>query len=204
MPLRPENRRPFFCLAACALALHAIFSVVGAHATASTREQFRAFAVDMGTAPGLPNSPKAGVVDITIERWSTAAERQYLIDAFLPEGSSNALLRALRKTKRVGYIRLPNSLGYDLHYARQVDDTDGGRRILLATDRRIGYWEERNQPRSTSYPFTLIEMRLDRNNQGEGKLALATRISVSKDKQHIELENYASEPVRLTSIKKVS
>lgn len=167
------------------------------------REQFRAFAVNMGTAFGVPGTGQSSTVDITIERWSTTAERRGLIDAFLPGGSPDKLLRALQKTKRVGFIRLPNTLGYDLHYSRQVPGEDGGRRIFIATDRRIGMWEAREQPRTIDYPFTLIEMRLDKNNEGEGKLALATKITLSKDKQHIELENYGSEPVRLNEIKKV-
>jgi hypothetical protein len=56
--------------------------------------------------------------------------------------------------------------------------------------------------RIVDYPFTLIEMRLDKNNKGQGKMAVATKITLSKDKQHVELENYSSEPVRLTSIEK--
>ena len=90
---------------------------------------------------------------------------------------------------------------YDLRYARQLPLPEGGRRILVATDRRIGMWEARNQPRSMDYPFTLIEIRTDKDGNGEGKLSVATKITYNKDKQTIVLENYASEPVRLQSVK---
>jgi lipopolysaccharide export system protein LptA len=51
------------------------------------------------------------------------------------------------------------------------------------------------------YPFSLIEMRINAQGEGEGKFAVATRITYNKDKQVIELENYSSEPVRLTTIR---
>src|SRR5262245_11232502 len=187
----------------CAIVSSPLWSGAASRDDHPGREQFRAFAINMSTAFGVPRTGQANTVDITIERWSTDAERKSLVDAFFPKGSSDALLRALQKTKRVGFIRLPNTLGYDLHYSRQVPGEDGGRRIIIATDRRIGFWEAREQPRTIDYPFTLIEMRLNKNDEGEGKLALATKITLSKDKRHIELENYGSEPVRLNEIKKV-
>jgi hypothetical protein len=56
------------------------------------------------------------------------------------------------------------------------------------------------QPRTIDYAFTLIEIRVDREGKGEGKMAVATKISFDKKKNQIELENYSSEPVRLNSL----
>jgi len=142
----------------------------------------------------------ANVVDIEIDRWSTEAERDDLIAAFNAKGP-DALLSKLQGTKRVGYMRLPNTLGYDLHYARKHPGEDGGEQIVIATDRRVGFWEARNQPRTIDYPFTLIDIRLTSAGEGEGKMSVATKISYNKKKHAVELENYASEPVRLTTIK---
>ena len=77
----------------------------------------------------------------------------------------------------------------------------GVRRIGIATARYIGFWEASNTPRTTDYPFTLIEMRLDRNGQGVGKMAVATKIEFDRKNQQMVLENFASEPVRLNEIK---
>jgi hypothetical protein len=142
----------------------------------------------------------ANVVDIEIDRWSTEAERDELIAAFNAKGP-DALLSKLQGTKRVGYMRLPNTLGYDLHYARKHPGEDGGEQIVIATDRRVGFWEARNQPRTIDYPFTLIDIRLTAGGEGEGKMSVATKISYNKKKHAVELENYASEPVRLTTVK---
>ena len=92
------------------------------------------------------------------------------------------------------------SLGLDIRYAWQVPLPDGGKRIVLAMDRYIGFGEARNQPRSIDYPFTLLQIHVDAAGKGEGKMAVATKISFDKDKKQIELENYASEPVRLNNL----
>jgi hypothetical protein len=102
---------------------------------------------------------------------------------------------------RVGYMRFPQTLGYDLQYAYRFVNADGTSRLVIATDRKIGFAEARNQPRTMDYPFTVIEMRLDKDGNGEGRMAVATKISKSKDGKTIELENYGISPVALNEIK---
>jgi hypothetical protein len=76
---------------------------------------------------------------------------------------------------------------------------DGGSRITLATDRRMSFWEITNPPRSVSYRFTWIQIHIDRNGQGEGKMSLATKITI--EESNIVLENYQLQPVQLKSIR---
>jgi hypothetical protein len=139
----------------------------------------------------------AGTVDIRITRWSGDAERTMLVQALLQKGPE-ALLSALQKTRPVGTIKTPDTLGYDLHYAQQTPGEDGGRRIVIATDRPIGFWEARNQPRTITYPFTVIQMQMARDGTGSGTLSYATKITAHDNV--IELENYATSPVMLTKI----
>jgi hypothetical protein len=163
-----------------------------------------AFAVNMSNIGTGSNA----VVAITVNSWSTDAERDRLIDTMMTKGS-DALLRELQKAPVKGRFRVPGqpppdphhlALGLDIRYARQMPLPEGGRRIVLAMDRYIGIREARNRPRSIDYPFTLIEIRVDRNGKGEGKLSVATKINFDKKKNVIELENYASEPVRLNNV----
>lgn len=154
-----------------------------------------AFAVNMGAI----GRAGANTVSIQIDRWSTEEERELLMTTFVEKGP-DALLSQLQKRKRVGFMRLPNSLGYDIQFARLVEGEDGGSRIILATDRRIGFQEARSQPRTVDYPFTLLEIRLDKNGEGQGKMSVATKISLNKKTKTVELENYSSEPVRLTKV----
>jgi hypothetical protein len=46
-------------------------------------------------------------------------------------------------------------------------------------------------------------MHLNAEGKGEGRLSWATKISVSKDGTHIELENYGTTPVMLNDITSV-
>lgn len=154
---------------------------------------FTAFAVQM-------QSGQAGIVDITINRWSTDAERTALIDTLQKEGGA-ALFDALQKLPRVGYIKLPNTLGWDLHYARQNPQPDGSRQIVIATDRPLTGFELRNQPRSRKYDLMLIQLQIPASGKGEGKLAGAVEVTVSKKTGQIEIENYGTSPTLLKDVK---
>ena len=48
-------------------------------------------------------------------------------------------------------------------------------------------------------PFLLIEMRLNKNGEGEGKLSLATKLTLNDNV--LVIENYANQPVMLNDIK---
>jgi hypothetical protein len=164
--------------------------------TSGEKESFAAYAYNMGSGPSAQ-----GMVIIAVERWSTPSERTELITAF-KDGGPDALLKRLWNMQVTGYMRLPTTIRYDLRYAHQEPNPEGGRRIFLATDRRISTQEQLNNPKTMDYPFTLIELHLDRNNRGEGKLSLATKITVSKDGDHVELENWGTQPVTLSNVEK--
>jgi hypothetical protein len=170
-----------------------------AQAQAKHLEQFSAFAVNLqGAKPG--DRSMSGVLQITIDRWSSEMERNELIEAFTSKGQ-NGLLNTLEDMKPTGYIRLPTTLGYDLRFAREIPLPDGGRRIILATDRRMTAQEIARGGLSLDYPFTIIELRVNKANMGEGRLSAFTRIQTNKKEQVIELENWGDAPARLTEVK---
>jgi hypothetical protein len=176
----------------------ALIVAVGTLAFAQSNAQPERF-----TANAVSISPQYGtgqqVVEITVDRWSSAAERERLVTA-LREKGSDELLKQLQDTRPVGRIRTPDSLGYDLHYAWQQPNEDGGRTVVSATDRPIGFWEATQRPRSYDYPFTVIQMKLDREGNGTGTMSYATRI-VAHENNVIELEDFASQPIMLNNIK---
>lgn len=138
-------------------------------------------------------------VDISVTRWSTEAERKGLLTTFFEKGPDK-LLDTLQDVEPVGRINAPGALGWDLRFALHQPEPEGGSRIVLVTDRPVTFWEARNRPRTVDYPFTLIELRLKRDGTGEGKASVATKITYNKSTQTVELENYASEPLRLTNV----
>lgn len=158
-------------------------------------ERFTAFAVSLG---GPRMAAGTETVQITIDRWSTEKERQQFIEVLQKKGP-NALLEALRDTRRVGYIRTPDSVGYPLHYAHQQPLDEGGRSIVIATDRPISFWESVNRPRVSEYPFTVIQMQIGPDGTGEGRMSIATKILAYDN--IIELENYNTQPVMLREIR---
>jgi len=187
------------------VALGLAMAPLGARQTSGEKLEITAFAVNMSNiGPG-----SSAVVEIDIDRWSTAAERENLITTMV-EKKEHELLKALQKMPSHGRFSIPGLVGPDPHqlrlgnplrYAWQTPQPEGGRRIVIATDRYIGFNEARNQPRTIDYPFTLFEIRVDKAGEGQGKMAVATKISFDKKKNAIELENYSSEPVRLNNVK---
>jgi hypothetical protein len=196
--------------------LACLAAAVLAHPSAPVRAQtntdlplplrLTAFAVNMSNVgPGV-----AGTVEIRITNWSTAEERKRVITTMVEKGQDE-LLKLLQDLPPKGRFRLPNlpgsdaqnlRLGWDIRYAWHTPLEDGGHRIIIGMDRYMSFAEVRNQPRTVDYPFTLIEIHLNKDlSEGQGKLAYATKIMFDKDKNTVELENYSSEPVRLTTVK---
>jgi hypothetical protein len=193
--VRPiARRRAWTAAAAVAVAL-------SAHPGAQTPampERFTAFAV----STGAPAPSAAGTVDITIDRYSTDADEQRLLTT-LAERGPDKLLDLLSNMPRLGNIKTPDTLGYDLRFARRTLISDGAERIVIVTDRPIGFWEASRQPRVSDYPFTVIEMHIAPNGKGEGKMSVATRIELDPDRHTLVLENYTSQPVMLNEIRRV-
>ncbi len=160
--------------------------------THGEKEDFTAVAIANNTL-----QTGAGTVLISVDRWSTSAEREKLVSTLVDTGP-RALLDALQDMRPVGRIRTPDSIGYDLHYAFQTPAEDGGRRIVIATDRPIGFWEAYNQPRTVDYPFTIIEMEIGPDGRGKGTLSEFTKVLANGN--NIYLENFANAPVMLTEI----
>lgn len=183
-------------LKALAVPLGLVVVLTGGAIQAQTHgqpEEFSATAI-------VNNNLGAGMdrVIIRVTRWSTEAERGLLTRTLLKSGPRE-LLDVLQDQKSVGTIRTPDRLGYDLRYAHQEPGEDGGRDIVIATDRPVGFWEARNQPRTIDYPFTVIQMHMDRSGEGKGTLSYTTKIIARGNT--IELENFASAPAMLADIR---
>ena len=156
-------------------------------------ETFTCFAASLGTG-------KASIVEIAIYRWSTDEERERLLTT-LQEFGQDKLLAELEKIRPpVGYMRTPNSIGYDLYYARNNPMPDGSRKVVLATNRRVSFREASNNTRSMQYQFTLIEIHIDKNGKGEGKLVPAAKVSWDAKEKKIEIENYNALPLDLINV----
>ena len=172
-----------------------VVSALAASASAQTHgepEDFTAFAI---ASDNLGSG--AGTVRLSVDRWATEAERDRLITT-LREKGPRAMMEVLQDMRRAGYIRTSDSLGHPLYFAHQTVGEDGGREIMIVTDRPIGFWEAWENSRSTEYRFMVVQMKIAGDGRGTGTLSDATKILAYGD--IIELENFTTSPIRLTRI----
>jgi hypothetical protein len=171
-----------------------VMSVGMAGQTHGDPEEFSAFAINMGALTGTGGTAQ---LLMTVNHWGTQAEREAFFTT-LKEKGSEALLEQLRRAKRVGSLRTPSTVGYDIRLALEEPGKDGGRRVLLLTDRPIGFSEATNRPISIDYPFTVIDMQFPPKGYGQGTLAIAAKIIPAG--KTVIIENYDTQPVQLNRI----
>ena len=126
-----------------------------------------------------------------------------------------ALAGAIRRAPSIGYIWTNDVTGYSIKYAQRIALPDGGERIVLAVDRRLGQhtaaWQlapasggDAAPPAQTDYPFTVVDIRLDAKGNGEARTSLTSKVFVDKQGGTLALESYASAPVMLQKVRRAS
>lgn len=181
-------------LAVAALSSAALLTLGASAQTMGSPERYTASAINI-------NNGEAGNIDITVNRWSTDTQRDALMALAASKGPDR-LLDALQDMPVVGHFGAPGNLSWDIHFARRMPLAEGGERVVLITDRRIGFREAVNQPRSIDYPFTFIDIRINRDGEGEGKMSLATKVIYDKKENMITLENFEHVPVQLSNVRR--
>ena len=180
---------------ALSVAAAALVMVVGMAAqTHGDPEEFTAFAISMGAYSGAGGTAQ---LIMTVNQWATQAER----DAFfvtLKEKGAEALLQQLRRAKRVGSLRTAQTVGWEIRLALEEPGKDGGRRVMLLTDRPIGFSEATNRPITIDYPFTVVDMQIPPKGFGQGTLAIAAKIIPAG--KTVIVENFDTQPVQLNRI----
>jgi hypothetical protein len=138
-------------------------------------------------------------VDIVIARWSTDVEHHMLEKALLEKGWVE-FLDQLCTFAPVGSIVTIDGRDLAIRYAWQVVDRHGLQRVFVATDEPIALAGP--QPRSAAADsFTFLELRVGPNDDGEGKLSEAARLSVDESQDVIELRDYANRPRHLVMVR---
>ena len=70
----------------------------------------------------------------------------------------------------------------------------------MATNRRVAIGEAATAQRSMQYQLTAIELHVDKDGKGEGKMVPAAKISWDAKKKAIEIENYRALPIDLINV----
>ena len=159
-----------------------------------TREEFEAILTNISNVGATGLTP----VSIRITRWTPDEENARLLGVLRDDGQ-DAFLRELLDVEPVGSIGTPVSLRYDFFYARQSPTDGGGRRIMLITDRPMAFSERTSAAPSRDYPFTVVELRLDKEGKGTG--TLAQRVQLRLVGNILGIENLATAPMQLQEVK---
>src|SRR6266853_2702734 len=117
-----------------------------------------------------------------------------------------SLAAALGQMPIVGHLWSSEVTGYSVRCALKLAAPDGGERIILITDRRLGAWNDLWKPvavgAATNYDFSVIELRLNSKGEGEGKVSLTGKIAVDSAAKAIALENFSELPVVLRKVRR--
>jgi hypothetical protein len=171
-----DNRLFWSSVAGCAMAaLFALALTTSAYAAGP-----RAVA-DAFTATTANMTPAGLNLRIQVLEWQEADARTEVVAA-LAAGSET---KALAKLPTVGYIWPASSpVGYSLKYAQRTSLPEGGERITLVTDKRLGSYDFKGwsvpSPVAADLPYTVVELDLPASGAGTGKLSLAAEVMVDE------------------------
>jgi hypothetical protein len=158
-------------------------------------EHFTAKSALMTSAARLTLQP----VDIAISRWSTYGNHLALSETLLEKGPA-AFMSLLCSLESVGTITAMDAPPVAIRYAWFNEERSGSRRIYLGTDEPVApagaYF--RRLPKAES--LTFIELRINPNGVGEGKLSEVVNLSVDESRNVIELRDYDRRPLHLLRV----
>ena len=138
-------------------------------------------------------------VDIVISRWSTLDDHASLMKALLEQGPV-PYLNLLCGFGPVGTITM-GGRDFPIRYAWSMEERGGSRRIYLATDEPMSLTTPKFGPFLSHERLTFLELRVNKNGEGEGKLAEAVMLSVDESRGVIELGNYDRRPLHLVMVR---
>jgi hypothetical protein len=170
-----------------------LLMVVGTIVQAQGRMTIQATAMGTSTQMGRIYS-----VNIIIEKFSTADDRQTLIAAFKRSGQ-DGLIDVLEDMKPKGRVRFASGgVGNDVKYIIELP-SEKGRKFRLITDRNLAFGELYNGTRSRDYSVGAIELLLTPDGKGSGTVLPACKLTVNKKTKQVEIETYQN-PWKLSNL----
>lgn len=189
-----------FVATVAALGLSLAFGLLAAPPAAAQEDlplRFTATAMNVGS-PGPRGTAR---LDIVVNRWSTEEERAELLAALKGQSGrgSRELPNTLFRQESVGTIREVQNVANDLRYSRRIVG-EQGQKIILATDRPLGFAEVWRASRTLDYNVTLVVLELDAEGKGEGLIMLGAEFAWDEEENQIVITHFATQPIRLTSV----
>jgi hypothetical protein len=186
------GRRVVSALAACAL-------------TAAAHAAGPASVVDSFTATTANMTPAGLGLRVQILQWQDPAARSEVV-ASIVAGAEAAT--PLAKLPTVGYIWPSESpVGYSVKYAYR-EQTGGGERITLVTDKRLGSYDFKGwsaaNPVAQQAPYSVVELYLNGGAAGTGTLSLVAEVMLDEQAGTVTLKDGAQAPALLVDVKRAA
>jgi hypothetical protein len=137
---------------------------------------------------------------LEINRYASEADARRLTSVLAARGPLG--LRDDFWRSNAGYLSIGGGLGYPIA-AAFAEDTPSGRTIRVLLDRPLGFFETQYYSRSYRYPFTVVELNVDKNGNGEGRFILAAHLQ-SHGAETLEVESLGVMPFRLLHLRATS
>jgi hypothetical protein len=169
--------------------------------TPPRRDTFSAKTVNMSVGSGQD-------LKMDVIRWSTDEERNAVLSA-LKDKNDKVLADAVSKAPSLGSIWTNETLGYAIHFAYRDMLANGSERVILVADGRFGswtgqVWKPLHPLEGVDYPFSVIELRLNRTGTGEGKMSLTSKVVADETGKTLVLADYDAAPILLRPVKRES
>jgi hypothetical protein len=165
-----------------------------------------------GRAVSVAGAEDAGPIGIYIEHWSTDQEAAALQTAVAKGDAPTLLSPLVRTANRVGVVLLPGVQGRgarsrlrtpkNIIFARATD-TPAGRRVIIASDERLGLGEPALEARKENRAFTVMDIRFGPDGNGVGKVADLDDMAYDPSTTSFEVKGYAARPARLVEVKSI-
>lgn len=133
---------------------------------------------------------------VEIDRYTSGDELHRMVGTLESKGQFN--LRDQLWHKTVGNFSVGGRIGYPIA-AVLTQDTPDGRMIRLLVDRPIAELEVLHPTHTERYPFSMIELHIDRNGRGQGVFVAAARLEARDDQ--LAFESYGVQPLRLLNVR---
>lgn len=141
-------------------------------------------------------------VEVTIERWSDENEHGRLYEA-AAAGAPGGFKAELGSLAEIGRLRVDAYRSYPLRYARQRVAADGGSMLWLASEVPIAFQAGDGYFRTTQGAFTLLQIELGEDGEGEGAGGVGEQLSADAETRTFALPERPAVTVRLSGVRRL-
>jgi hypothetical protein len=145
-----------------------------------------------------PAGGQSAYLTLQADQWTSDATIEQLATTLVEEGQE-ALLKQVAALPSAGWITIGSGLRYEMRTMRSYDLPDGTRIVRSFTDRPIQVGEIVRSTRSRRYAFGMVELYLNAEGKGEGRIIPAAEIEF-EDGQ-VEVTSLGTQPFVVVQVK---